>query len=97
VNVDVDVDGGGGNVELLFYGMAFPGYTKIITIKGMWVADIHVMTHITPHDDGMGYMVAPSASDIVTMGNGTCEGTKAVGNIPGMISDKNVKLEHWTR
>jgi hypothetical protein len=86
---NVDVDGGGGNIALFLYGMTFPDDPKIILSKDMWVADSGAETHITPHDDGMMNMVAPSASGIVIMGNGTPEGTKAVGKIPGILCDNN--------
>jgi hypothetical protein len=72
VNVNVNVNGGGGGtVELLLAGMTFPDDPKILMSNDVWVADSGIMTHITPHADGMVDMIAPNAFDIVAMGNGT--------------------------
>jgi hypothetical protein len=56
---NVNVDGWGGNIELLFAGMTFPDNPKILTSKGILVADSCATIYITPHAYGMVDMVAP--------------------------------------
>jgi hypothetical protein len=71
--VHMKVDGGGGNVDILFSGMTFPDDPETLARKDLWLADSGATPRIKPHDIGMVNMVAQSASAIVIMGNRTQE------------------------
>ena len=64
---------------------------SILDDPNVWIADSGATSDSTPHAEGMIKEMKATYADAVTVGNGNTISASKVGNIPGMICDKDGK------
>ena len=75
-------------VEFLLCGLTFPTKVQMLKDENVWIADTGASVHTSPHKLGMVNLRQPSASDAITVGNGTTESAGMIGDLPGTVCDK---------
>jgi hypothetical protein len=69
--------------------MEFPKDQTFLDNPNVWIGDIGVSVHMTPHRNGMNNVKKAKGNDAITMGNGKSEDATVIGNIDGKLCDKN--------
>ena len=69
--------------------MEFPAIQSLLTDPNVWIADTGATTHMTPFRVGMVDVKKQHDEKGITMGNNKTEKVVEVGNLPGVLHDKN--------
>ena len=82
------IDGADSKVEFLLMGMTFSMQQDLLNDPNVWIGDTGVTLHMTPYADGLTNMQEAKSTDSVTMGNKSVEQAAIIGDLKGMICDK---------
>ena len=80
--------------EVLLANLSFPRHMMLLSDPNVWLADTAATVHTTPHRNGLIVTKSATASDSITVGNGTRVAASVVGDIHGVMCDQfGVELE----
>jgi hypothetical protein len=69
--------------------MTFPQKQELLSDPNVWIRDTGATQHMTAFKKGMTNIRKAGKEDRVTMGNGHVETTTEIGDMPGIVCDKN--------
>ncbi len=83
------VDNSAPTIEIMLCGFSFPAKMGLLDDPDIWIADTAATVHSTPHVKGMTNLKKAGSNDAIVVGNGSNEQAGCIGDIKGVVCDKN--------